>query len=353
MNLMHGHLDTIGGLADLYLPGGGAGAGDADGNGGHDDARTDMRPVGEEQIRISSTDTPPRIIENHESGFPRLQKFYEYDQFLNYVDWSGNESQRGSHGTTPEIIKHTQTHNFEEAMNLARFGWVDGLKQISKIPPIQLPRIESLRPSYEVQTQYDIAGGAVNIGKYLAGEPDCMRRMQIPSGHDIPSRIQKILIVNNSYLHTTIQSIIQYGSMIYQIIDALEMANIRTEITFTAHANKMAMFYETDYDFYEKYIKIKNAGDRMSPEKLLFVLAHPSFFRRLCSSEGERNPSSIRNKFGFKKSCGYGAYIPTWQPPESMMRDTILIHTPGSQDQACALLRRVEDLIKSQYEKMR
>ena len=103
------------------------------------------RPVGMEQIRKKDKDWKPEVIETDKYNYPRTQKFYEWEQFLDWVDWSGNEYRRASHRTSRGTYNGTLTWSFQEAMNLARYGWVEGLEKIKKLDKLDLPINETFQ----------------------------------------------------------------------------------------------------------------------------------------------------------------------------------------------------------------
>ena len=313
------------------------------------------RPIGAEQIRKKDKDWKPEIIRTDEYLYPRIQKFYEWEQFLDWVDWSGKEYRRISQRTTRAAYNNTLTWNFQEAMNLARYGWAEGLEKIKELDKLDLSINESFQQNYDIKTKYDIAGGAVNIGRYLSGVPDCMRCMHISNEHSLPARVQKIFIIGNIHMNITANQILHHGYKIYQIIEALEMANVQTDITLAFGVNKNIMHSEHDYYFYETYIKIKKTEDVMYPEKMLFCVAHPSMFRRLRPSERERNSYLIRDlyKFYYDGTPGYGTYIPEWMPPYNLTKGALVIPDLIHEDKMTGVIDDVKNLIQSQYDKIR
>lgn len=314
------------------------------------------RQAGQEQIKHKDKNWRPEIIENNDYDYPRIQKFFEWEQFLDYCDWDGAEHRRRSHWTGETARKHTGTYDFQQAMDLARYGWVDGLKQIDKFEKLEFPTRESFQQNYEIQTQYDIAGGSVNIGRYLSGMPDCMRRMNVSKAHNLPARVQKIIAIIGYNIGTYPFEIMQHGYKVYQIINALEMANIQTDITLAHAANKWYRHNPHDNYMYETYIKIKDSTDIIYPEKVLFCVAHPAMLRRLIFSEQERNSHSIRATFHFyweNGEWGYGHGYKEWCPPFPMMKDTLIIPSFENTAEMNELIVKVQNLINSQYEQTR
>lgn len=347
MDWLENHLGSLGYAADFYVPRN-CGAGD---NGAQE-----KRIAGEEQTRKKINYGKPRVVQTDKYDFPRIQKFFEWEQFLDYIDWRGREKERLSQNTSQVRYNRALTACFQDAMKLARYGWVDGLLAVKSMQKIDVPMKQIIQQTFNMECRYDVAGGSVNIGRYLVGMPDCMRHPSSVLGHNLSARIQKVLILCSYDSKTQVDAVMNHGFMIYQIINALEQANIQTEITLVFHANKDAMYANDDYYTYETYIKIKEPTDTIYPEKLLFCLAHPSMLRRLVFSEWERNPRDVRKLFHFYSDSdndGYARYIPSWLPPEYMLKDTLVIPNIANAQDTDQMIARVQNMIKSQYEHTR
>ncbi len=342
MNWMQEHLGSMGYLGDFYIP--------QSGSGGNGDGKK-VHIAGTEQIQKTDKDWEPEIIRTNQR-YQRIQKFYEWEQFLNWVDWPGKEDRRSSHLISDKAYKFTHTWTFQDAVNLARYGWAEGVSKIQQFEKLDLPTHETFMQNYDIQTEYSVAGGSVNIGRYLSGMPDCMRHMHTLNRHALPSRVQKIMIIGGSSSRASADEILKHGYKIYQIIEALEMANIQTDITLAYSAKN---YDRSDDCFYETYIKIKKAEDVLYPEKILFCVAHPAMFRRLVFSENERNSYDIRMTYIFYEDGGhgYGVYDPNWRPPIDMIKDSLLITSVEDKVGFSWFMEDFRHLIKSQYEKIR
>ena len=73
MNWMQEYLGSMGHLGDFYIPQSGGG-----GNGGGETRHI----AGTEQIQKTDKDWEPEIIRSNQQ-YRRIQKFYEWEQFLN------------------------------------------------------------------------------------------------------------------------------------------------------------------------------------------------------------------------------------------------------------------------------
>ena len=343
MDWLRNHFGSMGYVGDFYFPESGGGK-----------VGIGKRLAGHEQIRTPNNNNQPVKKRNTESCFTRIQRFFTWEQFLSYIDWRGGNWWRSSQKTSGKSYQRTKTCSFKEALDLAKYGWPEGLRGVKDAEnKIIFTPHEQLGLHYEQTTEHDVAGGSVNIGRYLMGMPDCMRHVKSPKPHVFPSRIQKIFVVDATNRDTQTDEIINHGHMVYQIIEALELANIRTELTLVHSANKQYMESKDDYYFFETYIKLKSPEDVIYPEKLIFTLAHPSMFRRLVISSWEREPLFVRSTFGFYDEGHYGTYIRQWMPPKSLTKDALIIPGYDKPKQMQEVLRQVKSMIESQYDAVR
>ena len=349
MNRLNEHIGSFGFLGDFYIPNSGGGTGDGTGGAVAIPRVDNKRIAGEEQVPPESSYADPERKINEESGFTRIQQFFTWEQFLSYTDWQGKNWRRSSQESSTKKYNHSDTWTFQEALDLARYGWAAGLRQKKEHErKILFTPQEQMGLHYERTIDYDVAGNSVDMGRYLTGMPDCMRHVKMPKEHVFPTRTQKIFVIDDTHDNTQTHEIINHGYTVYQIIEALELVNIRTELIYVHPSNKQYMSALNDYYFFETYIKLKNTEDVIYPEKIIFALAHPSMFRRLVLSCWEREPFLTRMTFGFYSGAHYGNYIEKWAPPFSMTKDALIIPGYNHKKEMEQLKEQVRKLIESQ-----
>jgi hypothetical protein len=204
------------------------------------------------------------------------------------------------------------TENFDQAMNMARYGWTEKLDKIRKLET-EIPQIYKTVPIPE--TKFSVAGNSVDVGRYLMGVPDCMRqtRRRISEYTDITHKYVKIVV--NVAVSWTLgeDDIFNRGKNIATVINALESNNIHTKLILMnqvykdeTEEQKKSKCQSSDAPRYTTFIILKDYKDNFYLEKLMFPLAHRSFLRRLVFASKERESEAIRQKFGFHKDGGYG-----------------------------------------------
>lgn len=204
------------------------------------------------------------------------------------------------------------TENFDQAINMARYGWRDKMDKIRKLET-EIPQIYKTVPIPE--TRFAVVGNSVDVGRYLMGVPDCMRqtRRRISEYTDITHKYVKIVV--NVAVSWTLgeEDIFNRGKNIASIINALESNNVHTKLILMHQSykneteeQKQSKVQPVDAPRYTTFITLKDYRDNFYLEKLMFPLAHRSFLRRLVFAAQERESEDIRQKFGFYNGGGYG-----------------------------------------------
>lgn len=287
-----------------------------------------------------------RCMERFENTLQNLAKNpkiycheYSWDQFLEYVDWPGDELSRAS-----QVLTNADWYgatSFEEAMHMARHGW-DGLdKIIPKAQRFPLPNVKSVA---DMSWQYDVAGGSVDVGRYLMGVPDCMRRISRNQNFMRPSNVKKLLFTFNMHGNFWPMQLVAAGYRAYEMVKIMEDANIHVEVVWHIRVRDSALV--SMVAAYDLYVTVKQADEELDLSRIMFALAHPSFLRRLAFSEMERNPADIRKMFGFHNKKGYG-YVGVL-PREDFENNNDVIYMVA----ADLFGKNSDDVIRAQNEKI-
>jgi hypothetical protein len=214
------------------------------------------------------------------------------------------------------------TKDWDGAMLLAREGWREGMEKVQNL----LAKIESVTGSMALRPEpvWDVCGGAVDVGRFCSGEPENMIEFQdveIPAAGKVVS-----LIVNGcvSGGHST-DLIIKKGTVALALVDALENAGRRVEVTVCFNHGK-----------WEAVIPLKASSEHVEMDRLAFMLAHPSTLRRLIFHCMEQEPdASVRQAIGVT-SQGYGMPGKTAMHADILIPENLYSSSSGSDDKALA-----------------
>ena len=224
------------------------------------------------------------------------EKYFLWNDFLKYVDWQKPNADTRSHDTDDD--DWFGTHNFEDAMHLARYGWTEYMRQIK---PTDTDCWDMLNNLQLWETKHSVVGSGVDVGRYVIGMPDCMSYQDSYLSdrfHATPKFVN--VVVNVTFCCArSYRYILKRGLDIISAINTLETNNVKTRVILLVNIR--------EYDYlYRIFINIKDYQDVFYLEKLMFPIAHTSFFRRLVFSAAEREPKEVRKQFGFYKGDGYG-----------------------------------------------
>jgi hypothetical protein len=195
-------------------------------------------------------------------GFSSLQKFTEYVAALKIPPQDGAYN-RNSAWCDDGDNEWRGTDNMAQCLEIARNGWSDGLSMFEKF------KIEHATAK---RRQHNMAGGIVNVGRLLAGNPKhMMHRKKRPAQKSITLFVE-------TFLQSKFEPIvpIMRALLIAGIIDVLEREEYSVEI--------IAIDINRDKNMkpgQQSVIKLKSAGERLNLLDITFALGHPSFVRRM------------------------------------------------------------------------
>lgn len=186
---------------------------------------------------------------------------------------------------------NTETRDLAEACEMARLGtWksphMDKLAAATRM----LATNDSVR---QIQLVPDVIGVRPNVPAFCAGMPVSMfDAVALPSDR----RIVRVL-VNRSYSYDiTPSEAIEAGALVLEFLSKLELEqNVSTELD-------VAFFGECGPDYDRPVhitVTVKRAGQVMDLSEIAFVLAHPSYLRRILFRTLETLPASEYETSGY------------------------------------------------------
>lgn len=151
---------------------------------------------------------------------------------------------------------------------------------------------------------YDVSGGAVDIGRFMEGEPECMMNL-VPVRVAKPGRVISLLVSTVATSSVYEADMRRRGAAICALVETLEVMQHSTEIWVESSVRSRFSVTST----YTVLVKVKSADEILDMDRVMFALAHPSMLRRLVFSLQECENASIRSQFGFNPNGGYGVPI--------------------------------------------
>nr|DAO87608.1 MAG TPA: hypothetical protein [Caudoviricetes sp.] len=203
--------------------------------------------------------------------FNSLQEFYKY-----LCDTPLNDSFRWKHlSSIKGDYRFTQTHSYEEAVDLFHNGWSEMSQRLSQRLKAE-GKMEHVMVAKPVQS---VEGFQPIVPLYLSGIPNNMinRKMQ-------PVK-QKVVTLNKSVSYScgvSTDEIIDESIKAFRIIQKLEAQNYRVNLNIVLGVYEANDYWsDTVENGYAIKVKLKKANEKLNISKLAFPLVHPSMLRRL------------------------------------------------------------------------
>lgn len=228
-------------------------------------------------------DTSKTYMEYHDS----LKEMVDYAQ----ANTSPRASDKNDSGWS-------NTKNLQHACELAHNGWHDVRTEVDIL-------LDSLKDTLadRLETRfvnvYGVAGGTVDIGRYVTGEPECMVSWQSEPQASM-GRVVRILVNGIVSSNVDADHILRRGVAIVALLDTLHKLGVGVELYWeSAHAPHESKRDRT----LTTVVKIHDSSEPLDIDSVVFSMAHPSMLRRLQFSCQEQ--SQYASEWGVGN--GYGS----------------------------------------------
>jgi hypothetical protein len=158
-----------------------------------------------------------------------------------------------------------------EGTRLAREGWGEGAVRVARLRD----RINASAPVERRLRKFNVAGGLVDVPRYLSGDPRCMRDLD-----SIKSRRRPVItLVNNiaGLCNVPDQAFANKAAVVASVVDAIEGAGYSCEVIGVAPSKGC----EDSNWLCAMAFLVKEAGYALDVGKLAFGLGHTIMWRGL------------------------------------------------------------------------
>lgn len=190
----------------------------------------------------------------------------------------------------------THTASLKDAANLAIKGWDECRPQVDALLSDLQDRINNVMSDHYV-VQHDVAGADVNMGLFMAGEPECMMQF-VPEPEARMGRVVKVLVNGVTNASTNKDKIIQRGVSVLALVNTLHLMGVGIELWFES------CIEGTDKRAYSTCVKLHDSNQPLDIDNVMFALAHPSMLRRLVFSVQEQSKYQLQQRA--TRGGGYG-----------------------------------------------
>lgn len=163
----------------------------------------------------------------------------------------------------------TGTDIMYQALDMVRKGWPEGAARVAALRD----KIVAIAPVQRRYVRYDIAGAIPNVPRYLAGNPQHMRRIDNAVARQRP--VITLLSDISALASVRSNSMENRAAVVAAIVDVIEAAGYATELVAFASASKPGTHVITA-------ASVKASHNTVDLAKIAFALGHPAMLRRLC-----------------------------------------------------------------------
>lgn len=194
--------------------------------------------------------------------------------------------------------------SMDEALRLAKEGWVEGAWRVEKLRG----RVLAASPIIKRPAQYGIVGAVPSVPRAVAGNPMNMRIL----GSSVSRRRPVITLISNmsNNCSITAESICNYAAVVCALIDHIEAAGFATEVISIAPTTGRKGYTALNA------IKAKESTHPVDLKRLSFALGHVALFRRMVFADWYFDYS---NKSGLGSCLGQAGVISSEGFAEKMM----------------------------------
>lgn len=207
----------------------------------------------------------------------------DFDSLNDFLDWLRDTPRAWLNTKQSEDgnYKFRGTRTYQEAQDLARFGWPEGrqnmdtaLREAARNVTLQAPPSRWL----------DVGGAYPLVPAAIAGDP--LNMVNIGEEQRAQRPVIRFLVSLSISGGIDKESIITRGAAILSWIDALENAGFRCEVS----ACLGARFYNGTA---ETTFVLKRAQEPLDIDRMAYALVHPSMLRRHLFAFLERSPKAL------------------------------------------------------------
>lgn len=228
---------------------------------------------------------------------PKIRRQFTWDSFL---ELAGKDAGLDYQLSRKDTGAWAGCEHSEALAMASGAGYSDVLPEVERIVARVTDTVAADLFQTSFQSTWDVAGAEVDMGRFLAGEPECMIE-------STPVRISRqgraVRIVVPVAVHSGISPdvIMRRGAAVMALADILARAQHPLEV-WTGHG-----IHAKSKDRLLYMIEVQRANEPLDPGRLMYALAHPSMLRRLVVGLEEHESASVRRDFGVHSGGGYGA----------------------------------------------
>lgn len=205
-----------------------------------------------------------------------MKKNYSFPSWGEFVGFCRDakphaDSDKGSARNKGDAAFHG-TASFEEAVVMAAAGWPEMAARASLAAAPYYKSLSNLVARDNIE--YDIQGSGIDCGRFVEGIPECWQRFEESIIHGKSNRVLRMIVDVGAHCMIDAKTMEIKGGYALALLDLLELSGYRVEVIFgfAGHYKDVSL---------ECSCLAKPADQPPDKNRLAYILAHPSAYRRL------------------------------------------------------------------------
>lgn len=222
-----------------------------------------------------------------------VEKFESMNELLDTINnRPNNEEMKNEDASTSNSYEFSGTRSYEEACDLAKYGY-DKI-----LPQIKLEMVKNQKTMNEIYAKKHFIyknhpiGFIPHVPNAIVGLPDSMITTE---KLNMKTKVCNIVYLMDGNCGTDKNLWLTAGPVMLTAIRYIEKSGIRVRL----HTCFMNSYSDGTYN--TAIVKIKDYGEELNLQRIAFPIAHPSMFRRIGFKQIETVPNLTGNFH-----CGYG-----------------------------------------------
>lgn len=210
----------------------------------------------------------------------RLEVFSSLGEMVDYASTQigiGKTSDRQDDDRT----KWAGSASLQDAIQHAHRGYNEIRPKVESIMDIMEERLAE-RFGDRYVTEYAVTGGAIDMGKFVTGEPECMLEWRSEPAASM-GRVVKVVVAGTVSASVDKELIIKRGVAVCALLDTLHKLGVGVELWWDSTVNG------EDSKRHTTAVKLHDSSEPLDIDNIMWAVAHPSMLRRVVFAVQEKS----------------------------------------------------------------
>lgn len=216
------------------------------------------------------------------------------------------------------------TETFDEAVELARKGWPEGLRRLLELRATLDHIVQKSIAAKTSQVHWDTAGDFLDIGRYMTGDPECIGEFREDGDGQLQAKVVRLVANVSAMGGVESESIFSAGASLFAAVDIIESLGHRVELWLGSGSE-----HNSNDRKLQVFVLVKEACQNLDADRLAFFMCSNASLRRLF--------------FSVEEDLGFDPGVSSTTP---LQCEEGMVVSPEVQAKDCTQEKRVERVIQ-------